>query len=214
MYANVVVDRPIQRRPPPGADPQRGRSGAESLTYRLPEGLREEAAVGHLVQVPLRGSTALGVIVELMDEPPPGLSPDVEIRDVGNILDPLPVVTGAQIALARWIAYEYLAPLNRALRLTLPPGLEERTFITVCRSARQQPPDGLTAEEEDVLRLLQRRRGRVRQSTLLNQIRADDPEGLLASLADRGLVDGEHVRHAEAPEGVVPPHHVPQDQAE
>ena len=145
--------------------------------------------MGHLVQVPLRGSTALGVIVELMDEPPPGLSPDVEIRDVGNILDPLPVVTGAQIALARWIAYEYLAPLNRALRLTLPPGLEERTFITVCRSARQQPPDGLTAEEEDVLRLLQRRRGRVRQSTLLNQIRADDPEELLASLADRGLVD-------------------------
>lgn len=189
MYANVVVDRPLQHRPPPGADPQRGQSGAESLTYRLPEGLREEAAVGHLVQVPLRASTALGVIVELMDEPPAGLPPDVEMRDVGNILDPLPVVTGAQIALARWIAYEYLAPLNRSLRLMLPPGLEERTFITVCRSARQGPSEGLAAEEEEVLRLLQRRRGRVRQSALLNQIRADDPEGLLASLADRGLVD-------------------------
>ncbi len=189
MYANVVVDRPIERRPPPGADPQRGRGGPQSLTYRLPEALREEAAVGHLVQVPLAGSTALGVIVELADEPPPGLPPGVEIRDVQNILDPLPVVTTTQIALARWIAAEYLSPLNRALRLMLPPGLEERTFITVCRSARGRPPEGLGAEEEEVLRLLQRRRGRVRLSTLLNQVRAEDPDALLATLADRGLVD-------------------------
>jgi primosomal protein N' (replication factor Y) len=201
VYANVVVDRPLERRPPPGADPQRGRSGPESLTYRLPEGLREEAAVGHLVRVPLGGSTALGVIVELADEPPPDLSPGVEVRDVANILDPLPVVTAAQIALARWLAAQTLAPLHRALRLMLPPGLEERIFVTVCRSAGGRPPEELGAEGEEVLRLLQRRRGRVRLSTLLNQVRAEDPEGLLAALADRGLIDVQP--------GLVPPQPAP-----
>ena len=51
------------------------------------------------------------------------------IRDVTDILDPLPVVTPAQIALARWIADEYLASLSQAMRLMLPPGLEARTFL-------------------------------------------------------------------------------------
>ena len=61
-----------------------------------------------------------------------------------EILDPLPVVTPVQIELARWIADAYLAPLNQAMRLMLPPGLEERTFVVVSPKAGSPPMRGLT----------------------------------------------------------------------
>jgi len=80
-----------------------------AYTYRLPERLRDTARVGHLVQVPLRQASVLGVIVGLADLPPPALSAEA-IRDVTDILDPLPVVTPAQITLAAGIAHEYWPP--------------------------------------------------------------------------------------------------------
>ncbi|MEJ2212087.1 MAG: primosomal protein N' [Anaerolineae bacterium] len=163
-----------------------------SYTYRLPERLRETAAVGHLVQVPLGPGSALGLIAHLLDEPPADLPPEVEIREVSDILDPLPVVTPAQIELARWIADEYLAPLNQAIRLMLPPGIEARTFVLVGGTQRPGQPEALSQEETAALRLLRSRRGKVRLSHLLAQIPGDDPEAVVHSLADRGLVSTEH----------------------
>jgi primosomal protein N' (replication factor Y) len=188
VYVDVIVNRPTHRLPPAGSQPLRGdASRLISYTYRLPERLREMAAVGHLVQVPLGSGMALGIVAGLLDEPPADLPPEVEIRDVIEILDSLPVVTLAQIALARWIADEYLAPLNQAIRLMLPPDLEARTYVVV-RPAGQAAPGGeLTAQEAAVLRLLQGQK-KVRLSTLLAQIPGDDPEAVVYSLADRGLV--------------------------
>lgn len=195
-YAEIIVNRPIHHRPPAGTEPLRGdRSRQATFTYRLPDHLREAVAVGHLVQVPLRESTALGIVVALADAPPPDLPPEVTVRNVVEVLDPLPVVTPAQIELARWIAGWYLAPFSEAMRLMLPPGLEERTFVVVTRAADvlQQAPDAsLLAEETAALRLLHRRGGRMRQSTLLHQLRTDDPEAVLHALADRGLVDARY----------------------
>jgi primosomal protein N' (replication factor Y) len=190
VYAQIVVNRPTHRRPPVGSDPLRGDgSRLQTYTYRLPERLREQMAVGHLVQVPLGASTALGVIVVLADAPPPDLSPETAIRDVAELLDPLPVVTPLQIDLARWIATRYLEPLSQAMRLMLPPGLEERTFVVVSHSAAAPLPDDLPADETAALRLLQGRGGRLRLSTFLGQIRAGDPEAIVHALADRGLVE-------------------------
>ena len=200
MYAEIVVNRPTHRRPPVGAEPLRGdRSHLATFTYRLPEQLRNRAAAGHLVQVPLGSGTALGVIVALNEALPPDLPPE-KIRDVAEILDPLPAVTPLQIELARWLAAEYLAPLSQAMRLMLPPGLEERTLILV-RQAAAPPSEGLSAEEEAALRLLESRGGQLRLSFLLNRIRGDDPEGVVHALAEKGLVDARYA--------LVPPHPAP-----
>jgi primosomal protein N' (replication factor Y) len=157
--------------------------------------------VGHLVQVPLQASTALGVIAALTDAPPEDLLRDA-IRDVAEILDPLPIVTPTQIELARWIATAYLAPLNQAMRLMLPPGLEDRTMIVVSQAEPAVTPGELTHEENTALRLLRDRGGRQRLSTLLNLLPLDDAEAVIHSLAERGLVDA---RFALVPPQPAPP---------
>jgi primosomal protein N' (replication factor Y) len=173
-----------------------------SYTYRLPEHLRDQGSVGHLVRVPLGASSAQGVITALTDQPPDGLPSGTAIREVTEILDPLPVVTPAQIELARWVAREYLAPLSQSMRLMLPPGLEARTFIVVSQTADAVRPGHLTSQEAAALRFLQRRGGRVRVDLLLGQIPADDPEAVLHALAERGLVDA---RYTLVPPKPAPP---------
>ena len=190
MFAQVVVNRPTHDRPPTGSGPLRGdTTRLITYTYRLPERLQAMAGEGHLVQVPLGPSTALGVIVALIDAPPADLPPEIEIREVHEILDPLPVVTPAQIELAYWIAQEYLAPLNQSIRLMLPPGLEARTLFVVSETGDTGAFGTLTSEEKAALRFLQGRGGRARASVLLRRIPGDDPERVIHRLAEQGLVD-------------------------
>jgi primosomal protein N' (replication factor Y) len=203
VFVQVVVNRPTHRRPPAGTDPLRGdTTRLVTYTYRLPDRLRDTAAVGHLVQVPLAASTALGIVVALADAPPADLPPETEIRDVAEILDPLPVVTPVQIDLANWIAQECLAPLNQAVRLFLPPDLEARTFVVVSPSAESIPSEGLAPEEAAALRFLHGQGGRARLSVLLGRIPAQDPEAVVHGLAKRGLVDA---RYALVPAKPAPP---------
>lgn len=202
MYAQVILTRPTHRRPPTGSDPLReDRSWQATYTYYLPDPLSEQAEIGHLVQVPLQKGSTLGVIAELAYLRPPDLSPELEIREVTAILDPLPVVTQGQIDLARWIARTYLAPLSQAMRLMLPPNLEARTFVLVTPTVKNAPAD-LSEEERKALHLLQSRGSRMRLSALLDQLQVDDAEAVLDSLSDRGLVD---TRHAMIPPKPAPP---------
>jgi primosomal protein N' (replication factor Y) len=150
----------------------------------------------------LGASSAQGVIVALSDQPPDDLPSGTAIRDVAEVLDPLPVVTQTQIELAHWVAREYLAPLNQSMRLLLPPGLEARTFIVVSQAAGAVHAGQLTAEEAAVLRLLERRGGRVRADLLLGRIPGDDPEAVLHVLVERGLVDA---RYTLVPPKPAPP---------
>lgn len=190
MFAQVVVNRPTHDRPPTGGDPLRGdTTRLISYTYRLPERLQATAVEGHLVQVPLGPSTALGVIVTLLDARPADLPPEIEIREVGEILDPLPAVTPTQIELAHWIAREYLAPLNQSIRLMLPPGLEARTFVVVSETGGADDSGALAADERAALRFLRGQGGRARASVLLKRIPGDDPERVIHRLAEQGLVD-------------------------
>ena len=201
MFAEIVVNRPTYHRPSAGADPcYRGAWHLVTYTYRLPEHLRDSARVGHLTLVPLGASTALGIIIALMDTPPVHLA-ETAIRDITEVLDPLPVVTPVQVDLAYWIANEYLAPLSETFRLMLPPGIEERTFVVITQKTTAMP-GGLDPEEQDMWRLLQSRGGRARLSTLQTQVHADRLETIIHSLAERGLV---MVHHALVPPKPLPP---------
>ena len=200
MYATVILNRPTHRRPPAGAEPIRDPAWrCQALSYRLPDPLAEAASVGHLVQVPLQSGTALGVIASLDPLPPRGLAPGA-IRDILDILDPLPIVTPQQIDLARWVSDTCLSPLSQSLRLMLPPGLEDRTFVVVQR--RPGAAERLSVEEMQLINLLDRHSGRLRLSTLLDRLPGDEPEVVLERLADRGLVES---HHALIPPRVAPP---------
>lgn len=203
MFVQVIVNRPTHHRPPPGAEPLRGdQTWLATYTYRLPERLRDEATIGHLVQVPLGASDALGVISALLDTLPGDMPSGTTIREIGNIVDPLPVVTPAQVELAHWISHRYLAPLNQAIRLMLPPGLETRTYVVISQARRNVPSQNLSPDERAALQRLERRGGRLRASTLLEQIPAQDPDAVLHSLVEQGLVES---RYTLVPPKPAPP---------
>ncbi len=200
MYAGVILTRPTHRRLPPGSEPVRDASWrSQRFAYRLPDHLADAASPGLLVQVPLQSGTALGVIASVDPLPPAGLAP-AAIRDIVDILDPLPVATALQLDLARWISDTYLAPLSQSLRLMLPPGLEDRTFVVVQR--RPGPADRLSPEEADLLRRLDRRAGRERLSTLVGRFPGGEGDAILDRLADRGLIES---RLALIPPRAAPP---------
>ena len=86
--------------------------------YEIPEGLRGRLAPGHLVQAPFGNVLAHAIALEVHDR-----APEMPLKTLIDRLDPRPVVTPAQIALAQWISERYRAPLGPCLWLWLPPGL-------------------------------------------------------------------------------------------
>ncbi|GAB4542344.1 MAG: hypothetical protein Kow0063_34230 [Anaerolineae bacterium] len=147
-YCEVVVNRPISRRPvtagsPPPQDGERGEEAAAnpldvSFSYTVPEELRDQVAVGQLVEVPFRSGMVQGVIVGLSDRPPPR----IDTRPILSILEPAPALSATQIALARWMSRRYLAHISHCLWLWLPPGAQ-RPPQTVAEAVpgKEAPPD-------------------------------------------------------------------------
>ncbi|HYO87499.1 MAG TPA: hypothetical protein VER79_02565, partial [Candidatus Limnocylindrales bacterium] len=86
--------------------------------YAIPPALVGRLEPGHLVQVPFGNILAHAIVLEVH-----GRLPDMALKTLIDRLDPRPVVTTAQIALARWISERYRAPLGPCLWLWLPPGL-------------------------------------------------------------------------------------------
>ncbi len=106
MYVEVVVNLP----------PIRG-----AFHYHLPPELRGSVRPGHLVTAPFGRRRVQGLVVGAPD------APEVpETRPIEGLVDPDPVLTPAQLKLARWIAHETHSTLIDCLTLMLPPGLSQR----------------------------------------------------------------------------------------
>lgn len=99
--------------------------------YALPSGMA--AGPGQLVSVPFGAQTVQGVVFDLMDSasvPNP--------KPILNVLDPQPVLTGPQLALARQLAQATLNPLSAVIGLFLPVGLSQQADILY--TLRHFPP--------------------------------------------------------------------------
>ena len=88
--------------------------------YHLPAELEGRVDRGHLVTVPFGKQMVQGVVLSVVDAPSVP-----QTRPVEALLDPQPVVTGAQIELARHLSEVTLTPLSVCLALMLPPGLSQ-----------------------------------------------------------------------------------------
>ncbi|MHB0875377.1 MAG: replication restart helicase PriA [Anaerolineae bacterium] len=148
-YAEVAVDVPVRPRLAADADVD-GPGHAEPLSafhYSVPPHLESLIAVGQWVWVPF-GSRSLGGIVVALDSTPP----DVEIRPIADLIDVRPVLSAAQLALARWISDRYLASLYECLGLFLPPGASPRTETVY--ALRDVDAPRLTPSQRDLVALL------------------------------------------------------------
>ena len=141
LFADVIVLSPVKP-PAPGA-------AAPVFTYHLPDELQGHLVAGSLVVVPFGPRRLYGIVVALVDE-----SPIPETRPVESLVDPDPVLTPAQINLARWMSREYLAPLWRCLTLTLPPGVIGYADVQVELTGEVEPRDVRTEAQEQLITVL------------------------------------------------------------
>jgi primosomal protein N' (replication factor Y) len=93
----------------------------QPFTYALPETLRHRARPGSRIVAPFGARKLTGVILRCHDEPPP-----MAAREALRLIDSEPVLDAELLALGRWIAGYYCAPLGDVLRGMLPLASEIR----------------------------------------------------------------------------------------
>src|SRR5215470_8761709 len=131
----------------------------QPFTYGLPETLRHRVQAGSRLVVPFGPRKLTGVILRCHDDPPA-----VATREALRLIDAEPVLDAELLALGRWIAGYYCAPLGDVLRGMLPLASEIRRgkvwlLTDAGRDAARQllldsSPDDPTTQ---VLRMLEKR---------------------------------------------------------
>lgn len=117
-----------------------------TFTYHIPDSM--DVTIGHAVYVPFGSRTLQGVVLEI--------TPDTafpEARDIIAVIDPLPMLTPAHAALARWLSDHYLAPLFDCVALMLPTGFKQRplTLYRPLATLEELPRLNLTQRQREVL---------------------------------------------------------------
>lgn len=187
LYAEVVVHTPLGRRvarsaPAPQAEEMDSPPPPASFHYSVPDTLRNEMCVGQLVWVPFGSRQLAGVVLSLSDT-----SPVAETRDILALLDPQPVLTPHQIALARWISEYYMAPLDLAIWNMLPPGIGYRESVILTLAEGVPEPARLSPIQQKILEHL-RARGPLNTHQLRRFLRDEDWRSALEGLARYGLI--------------------------
>ncbi|HTV59560.1 MAG TPA: primosomal protein N' [Verrucomicrobiae bacterium] len=115
------------------------------FTYAIPETFDGEELVGRRVVVPIRNRAMVGVGLSVTERPPAV----ARVREVTELLDPIPALTPKLIELGRWVSRYYVAPLGDSMRAMLPPEIDvrhEREYRLT--DAGRAYRDGLNAAEE------------------------------------------------------------------
>ena len=173
-FAEIVVLSPVKASLASPARP--------GFTYRVPDELSDSLATGSLVIVPFGPRRLYGIVIALR-----GTSPVVDTRPVESVVDPDPVVTPAQLALAHWMAREHLTPLWRCLKLMLPPGVVGHADIWVSLGEQSTPGDTRTLAQEQLFEVLDRR-GPLRGRQLNRILPRDQWQRAASQLSRRGVV--------------------------
>src|SRR5215211_1841126 len=95
-----------------------------TFDYAVPESLLGQIGVGHLVIAPFGKQTVQGVVFRFIDQPSVP-----EVKEILELVDPAPVMTQPQIALAEAVAESTFSSLASIVGLFLPVGLSQEADI-------------------------------------------------------------------------------------
>lgn len=110
MIAQVIVDVPARQTDRP-------------FDYRIPSGLAGWVEVGSRVAVPFGNRLLQGFVVGIVDE---SEMERAKLKELGQVLDPAPPLTGELVELGRWMGREYVCPALLALQSMLPGALKAK----------------------------------------------------------------------------------------
>lgn len=160
----------------------------QTYDYQVPPELIRRIRIGQLVHVPFGTALQHGIILALKEH----ITIDYT-KPIQAILDPQPVVTETQIALARWMAEYYLAPPGLCLWLMLPPGLTGGRDIRV--TLMQDEATSPDKVEQLVIDVLNKRGGSTTGKRLgtAKLLQGKNWRPAVDSLAQAGIVDVERI---------------------
>ena len=167
-YAEVSVNSPIAQR--------------RTFSYAIPPGLSID--VGQAVSVPFGDKLLQGIVLELSDYPAVE-----ETREIAAVIEPYPLLSPAQVSLARWLSEYYLSPLFDAVALMLPPGFERKalTFISPLPIPDDFDLSSLTPEQRQLLQLVQKQ-DKINLKELEKALGKKKAQTIVSQLVRQGLL--------------------------
>jgi primosomal protein N' (replication factor Y) len=126
------------------------------LHYRVPEPLRDRARVGSLVRIPVLSNLRLGVIGEIGA---PRDFPVEKLKSVAQLVYPFPALAPDLLALARWMAGYYAAPMDSIIETMIPAAvrrgmeLKQEKLIAVARDLPREELEKLSKRAPQQARL-------------------------------------------------------------
>ncbi len=139
-FADVILPLPLPR----------------LYTYRVPQALAEQVAVGLRVVVQFGKQKVLSCVVAAVHQTPPRA---YEAKYVLEVIDEQPVVTAPQLRLFEWIAAYYMCTLGEVLNAALPAALKLSSESQVQLRPDYDPEAArypLGPEEETLVQALRR----------------------------------------------------------
>lgn len=149
--------------------------------YHLPPKLRGKVQPGHLITAPFGPRRVQGIVLRNLSRPEVP-----ETKAVEGLVDPLPVLTPAQLELASWISRETLTPLIDCLTAMLPPGLSQQADSLYTLVGPEPPNPG--SVQARVLKLL-RQRGPLRARQLSHALPRTSWRAAANRLVRAGVVE-------------------------
>jgi primosomal protein N' (replication factor Y) len=136
IFAEIVVNIP---------------SVAGVFHYSIPPDLESHLGLGHYVHVPFGRQVVQGVVLTLA-----AASPVQETKTIIGLIDPGPVLTAAQIELARNLSQATHNSLAAIISLMLPPGLAKQADV-LYSIANNPDPTGWSDTQKRLYNLLKKR---------------------------------------------------------
>ncbi len=176
LYAEVAVNSTFPHR--------------QTFSYIVPEDV--DVAVGSAVYVPFGKLTLQGVVVEVHSTPV--FAEPEKIRAIRSLIGERPLLDVDRVALAQWVAREYVAPVFDAVALMLPPGFERAPVTTLHPLVDAAELDGLTlpSRQREVLDALLAAGTDSSLEALRARLRFERPEAVLAQLERAGLLSRQY----------------------
>lgn len=161
---------------------------SKTFHYLIPERMRGFLQVGTRVLVPFRDRKVIGYCLDLLDQPPEGI--EEKLREVEDLLDPVPLIDPAMLRFYQWISTYYLHPLGEVIKTGLPPGLhlKSESFLSLTAQGRHAlKMGGIKGIQEKILREIERREI-VSLKQILKTLSEEEGRTQIASLKKKGLI--------------------------
>src|SRR5215213_4439508 len=161
-----------------------------TFDYAAPESLLGQIGIGHLVIAPFGKQTVQGVVFRFIDQPSVP-----EVKEILELVDPAPVMTQAQIALAEAMAASTFSSLASIVSLFLPVGLSQEAdllYKTINNRSLSMDDGSLSVVQRRLLDLLTER-GHLRGRQIDTHFRKVDWRKVASYLVKKGVLTSQSV---------------------